>query len=226
MQENFFVFDCISIQIAPQDVSKQLGYPRANCVSAHLYAAIEQEITQALKLIEPKGAYLLLDDPARKGLELFAHAGKLVLALATIGPAVELKAKEIIKTHHSARGLIVDAVGTVAAEQTADFIERKIHEHFGSYGWNISRRYAPGYCGWDLSAQRKLFALFPDTLGIKLTESCLMIPEKSLSFVCALSKQGNFSQIKVANCKVCNQKECPYRVQPYQPISRNKINSP
>ncbi len=44
--------------------------------------------------------------------------------------------------------------------------------------------YSPGYCGWDISGQRKLFEfLKPETVGISLGESCLMQPLKSVSGV-------------------------------------------
>jgi hypothetical protein len=225
MEESFSVFDPISVEIDPEEVIRQLGYPDADHVSAKLRKSIEQETAQAQRLIEPKGTYAVLDRSRRRGLALFARAEEMVLALATIGPAVELKTRRLMEKHESTRGLILDAVGTVAAERTADSMERRIHRHFTSSGWKVSRRYAPGYCGWDVTAQKDIFAHFPDTLGIELTESCLMIPEKSLSFVSLLSKRGDFSEIKVGNCRDCKQEKCPYRLQPYEAISRDKTDS-
>jgi cobalamin-dependent methionine synthase I len=139
----------------------------------------------------------------------------IVLALATIGPAVERKAKELTNTEQSAAALIVDAIGTVAAELTADFLESKIRQDCAGWGWKVSRRYAPGYCGWGLEGQKEIFSRFPDTIGIKLTKSCLMFPEKSLSFVCMISRKGNFDKIKLQDCKRCKQKDCPYRLHSY-----------
>lgn len=216
MEESFSVFDPIGLKIDPEEVIRQLGYSHADDVSAKIRKRVEQETAQALPLIEPKGAYTVLDQSPRRGLALFARAERIVLALATIGPAVELKAKRFMKTQQSTRGLIVDAVGTVAAERTANFVERRIRRHFTSSGWKISRRYAPGYCGWDVAAQRDIFAHFPDTLGIELTDGCLMVPEKSLSFISLLSKGGDFSAIKVGNCRDCKQERCPYRLAPYK----------
>jgi len=216
MKESFFVLDRISVQIDPEEVIRQLGYPQPDCVSPGLTEIVEQETHQASRLVEPRGAYVAPDGPRQQGLALFAGAERIVLALATIGRAVELRAKELIKTHQPARGLIVDAVGTVAAEQTADSVERTVRRHFTNCGWKVSRRYAPGYCGWDVAAQKDVFACFPDTLGIELTDACLMVPEKSLSFACLLSKDGDFSAIKVAKCSECEQKRCPYRDQPHK----------
>jgi hypothetical protein len=215
MEESFSVFDPISVKIDPAEVIRQLGYSHADDVSPGVRKRIEQETAQVLRLIEPKGAYFVLDRSQRPGLSLFADAERIVLALATIGPAVELRTRKMLEMHQSTRGLIADAAGTVAAERTADFVEHRIRRHFASSGWKISRRYAPGYCGWDIAAQRDIFAHFPSTLGIELTEGCLMVPEKSLSFVSLLSKGGDFSMIKVGNCRDCKQEKCPYRLAPY-----------
>jgi hypothetical protein len=225
MEEGFFVFDPISVKIDPDEVIRQLGYSCADDVSAKIRKRVEQEMAQALRFIEPKGAYVVLDQSRRQGFELFSGAERIVLALATIGPAVETEARKLVEMHQSTRGLIVDAAGTVAAEQTADFVENRIRRHFTSSGWKISRRYAPGYCGWDVAAQKDIFAHFPDTLGIELTDGCLMVPEKSLSFVSLLSKDGDFSAIKVGNCRDCKQERCPYRLAPYKAISQNSKNS-
>jgi hypothetical protein len=221
MKENFSVFDRISIKINPVEVIRQLGYSHADDVSGRLRKRIEQETVQVLQLIEPKGAYLVLEQLQRQDFELFANAERIVLALATIGPAVELRARKMLENNESTRGLIVDAAGTIAAEQTADFVERRIRRHFTNSGFKISRRYAPGYCGWDITAQRDIFAHFPDTLGIELTESCLMVPEKSLSFVSLLSRSGDFKAIKVGDCRNCRQERCPYRLVPYEAVSQD-----
>jgi hypothetical protein len=90
-------------------------------------------------------------------------------------------------------------------------VEQQLRQEFARQGWNVSRRYAPGYCGWELEAQREIFENFPDTLGIELTTGCLMIPEKSLSFVCLMSGNGAVDAITLGDCRRCEQEACPYR---------------
>jgi hypothetical protein len=219
MKKEFVVFDEIGLELGSEGVFRQLGYPDAGAVSAGVAKKIKARISKAGSLIEPRGAYLNLSGLQRNGFELFSSAEGLVLALATIGGSLEGKAKELIESGRPADGVIIDAVGTFAAEQVADFVESRIREDFAGRGFNVSRRYAPGYCGWPVQAQRDLFSCFDDTLGISLTKACLMIPEKSLSFVCLLSKSGDFSAIKVGNCIKCSQKNCPYRLQEYQGLA-------
>jgi hypothetical protein len=216
MKQAIFVLDTSPAQVGPEDVLKQLGYPNGRLVPPATRKKVDAEIAKTLPLIEPKGAYLMLDGVPKKGFELFSDAEGIILALATIGAKVEHRAGKFVRTDRAATGLIVDAIGTTAVEQTADLLERKIHKDCADSGWRVSRRYAPGYCGWKIEAQKEIFSHFPDTLGIKLTSSCLMIPEKSLSFVCLLSREGDFSKVKVGNCKRCRQKDCPYRSEPYE----------
>lgn len=216
MKQNFFVLDKIPVQVNPEDVVKQLGYPHAESVPSAVRKKVNTRIAGTLPLIEPKAAYLTLKQVSRKEFEPFAGAEAIVLALATIGEAVESRAGELVNSQQGAAALIVDAIGTIAVEQVADFLERKIRRHCAGCGWKVSRRYAPGYCGWNIQAQREIFSHFPDTLGIKLTAGCLMIPEKSLSFVCLLSRNGDSSMVRVRQCRQCKQKDCPYRSEPYK----------
>lgn len=216
MEENFLVLDAIAVRVSLADVLLQLGYPQGTCVSSRVREKVRVQITEMWQLMEPKGAYLKLEGAPQKGFELFSQAEGIVLALATIGAAVERRAKELVDMEQGATGLIIDAIGTIAAERTADFLEGEIRRDCARSGWKVSRRYAPGYCGWKMEAQRQIFSHFPDTLGVTLTSSCLMIPEKSLSFVCLLSTNGDFSTVKVGDCRKCRQKVCPYRLEPYE----------
>jgi len=222
MEQSFFVFNLIDAPVDVEEVLKQSGYPCADRAGAGFRKRVEADLPAVLRLIEPRGAYLLVDGARRTGLDLFADAEKMVLALATIGPAIETRARTLGKDQQGAGALIVDAVGTIAAEKAADFIEGRIREHFRGQGWRVSRRYAPGYCGWDIKAQKELLAHFPDTVGIELTDSCLMLPEKSLSFVCLLGREGDFDWVKVGNCKVCRREECSYRLHQCRPDSQGE----
>ncbi len=203
MEPEFFLFDRIDIDISSDEVLTQLGYPSSNSASTRFRQRLKIELKKDITLIEPKGAYLLVD-AEKTFLVPFVHPGKMVLALATVGKPIADRAAKLIDSKLAASGLIADAVGTIAAEKTADFIESEIRHKFTDKGFKISRRFAPGYCEWDIRNQLPLLACFPDTLGISLTQSCLMVPEKSLSFLCLLNNTGDFSLYKLGNCRDCD----------------------
>ena len=80
---------------------------------------------------------------------------------------------------------IADSLGSIIAEKTADCMEVALAEYIREKNWKHTNRYSPGYCGWHVSEQQKLFPLFPVAApcGIRLTDSSLMVPIKSVSGV-------------------------------------------
>ena len=67
---------------------------------------------------------------------------------------------------------------------------------------------------WPIQAQRPLFALFGDAeqlLGVRLTDSLLMVPSKSVSGLRFPTEQT------FASCQLCPRKDCPSRQAAYDP---------
>lgn len=66
---------------------------------------------------------------------------------------------------------------------------------------------------WPLKEQRNLFKQFGDVkelIGVDLTESCLMIPVKSVSGI-LFETETNFE-----SCQLCPRENCPNRRAPYE----------
>lgn len=101
---------------------------------------------------------------------------------------------------------IADILGSVIVESLASHANKMLECIVGSVNWNITNSYSPGYCGWDVSEQHLLFSMLPDNIcGIKLTDSSLMIPIKSISAVVGI---GAKVRKKEYGCKICNKKDC------------------
>lgn len=67
---------------------------------------------------------------------------------------------------------------------------------------------------WPIEQQQELFSLFgniEELIGVKLTESSLMIPNKSVSGIYFPSEE------KFINCEYCTREDCPSRRAPYNP---------
>ena len=65
---------------------------------------------------------------------------------------------------------------------------------------------------WPIDQQRQLMALLGDPLeaiGVELTESCLMLPIKSVSGITFPTESG------WQNCQLCRNENCPERSAPY-----------
>jgi len=104
-----------------------------------------------------------------------------------------------------ADGIMLMALGEAVAEA-----ERRIEEDFhpGKTG-----RMNPGsLADWPISEQRPLFQLAggpEERIGVRLTESFLMIPAKSVSGI-------RFpTEVTYENCQLCPREVCPGRRAPY-----------
>jgi hypothetical protein len=67
---------------------------------------------------------------------------------------------------------------------------------------------------WPIEQQKELFGFFgsvEDLIGVELTDSCLMIPNKSVSGVFFVSEHG------FESCQLCRQDDCPKRRAPFDP---------
>jgi hypothetical protein len=100
-------------------------------------------------------------------------------------------------------------------------MEMAVHAAFQFLNRHISDRVVFGPVGtmdpgslqdWPLEQQRELFALLGDTqgpVGVELTDSCLMVPVKSVSGICFPS------ETHYENCQLCPRETCPGRRAPY-----------
>jgi hypothetical protein len=75
-------------------------------------------------------------------------------------------------------------------------------------------RFSPGYCGWHVTGQKKLFAaLHPEEIDITLTPSCLMKPLKSISGVIIAGDMEIFRfDDSFAFCAECSTHVCRERL--------------
>ena len=66
---------------------------------------------------------------------------------------------------------------------------------------------------WPIEGQRELFRVLGDTegtVGVRLTENCLMLPSKSVSGMLFQDHTGH------VNCALCPRENCPNRRVPYR----------
>lgn len=119
-----------------------------------------------------------------------------------------------ITREYNARGeyleaFVADAIGSLTVENAMDKIQQDLENSLNAENLKITNRYSPGYCNWSLSGQKELFALVGNnTVGIELTDSCLMNPIKSVSGIIGI---GESVKKRAYGCEICRNAECIYR---------------
>jgi len=114
---------------------------------------------------------------------VFKDAEKVALCLCTIGPDLEDEINQLMEKNEMVRALILDSLGSEAAEEVAIQSDRRLADMARELRFWPSKRYSPGYGKWDVKEQKYIFQVLPGKdIGVSLTESCMMLPRKSVSF--------------------------------------------
>ena len=208
MTEKTLSFEELGITAA--DVYEQMGYH-----DAQPDKATQQETTTILKEVSqwlrPRFSYFVVNKQPDfemgniilrqlRGSEAFA------LFICTSGLEFEAYQQRLKEQGDMVRVFIADALGSVIAEKCADQMEKALQESIDKLGWKHTNRFSPGYCGWHVSQQQLLFPLFQGhTCGVKLTDSSLMIPIKSVSGIIGLGEKVRKLEY---TCGLCDFKQC------------------
>jgi hypothetical protein len=138
----------------------------------------------------------------------------------TLGARVCLEIERLLEAHNFALGYMLDAVSSYSTDKGANAAQEIYLDLLSSRDGgqvDASMRvmpYSPGYCGWHISGQQKLFEfLKPEEIGIHLNKSFLMVPLKSISGVLvAGNKEIHWFKNNYPFCTACLSKNCRERI--------------
>jgi len=162
------------------------------------------------------------DDALLAGI--YPNADNLALFAVTMGREVSREIEELFNTNDFASGSMLDATASIAADKASEVMDALFLEDLSTRALATPGHfvfgYSPGYCGWHITAQRKLFDfLDPGTINITLNQSCLMTPLKSISGL-LVSGMGDIHLFEpvFGYCRSCMSHTCQERFR--------KISSP
>ena len=211
------------------EVIRYVGYPGGKVPSDRVQQDIDRWIDVAHERAEARASFLVLpvEQVGRRELHLRTGDGvapfkgaigeflgpvrMVALFVATAGPRIEQLASELMEQGDELAALIVNAVGAERAEAAESVVIELLREWAHPEGLAPTLPYSPGYCGMALAEQRKLFSLFGDqTVGVTLTEDCLMRPLKSVSGLIGL---GPADEVEAhgSPCDRCELYSCAMR---------------
>jgi len=144
------------------------------------------------------------------------HSEQIAVFVCTAGEGISEWSKRVLSAD-PLNGLIADILGSVVVEAAMEAIHQKLSDEATQAGLKNTNRYSPGYCGWHVSEQHKLFSLLPkDICDIRLTDTSLMLPIKSVSGFIGIGPNVRFNPY---TCDLCEATHCVYRFKK----SRNRM---
>jgi hypothetical protein len=111
--------------IPEEEVHRLLGYPPGHTIPERVQSLLTALLTEAPSLLEPRGASecFALSDAALVQLPLPGARSALsgfALGLVTIGPRLEERTTAALEAGETIEALLLDAIGSAAAEAAAD----------------------------------------------------------------------------------------------------------
>ncbi len=187
-----------SMPIRPQvrDVLIRIGAPRTQD------AALIEKAKQTIAPLRPYGLLTLMpicvqaqqvdfqgrvmrSEKLARYLQGCSHA---LLMVSTLKQTVCDRIHQLMENGQSDEGIWLDAAASVAADTGLDFMiaaqQKKLEkQRMRTLSW----RYSPGYGDLPLENQQILYDyLGAQSLGIRLTSSYMLLPEKSVMAICGV----------------------------------------
>ena len=179
-----------------------------------LLQSISNLMNESMKQIKPIAIYDVFPSKDLLPKHIFQPSEKVILAVCTIGSALENKSKIELKESNLMNGIILDAIASHATEVTAEETTKIILEKEKELIINkkYTNRFSPGYCQWLIELGQKLiFDLLPtDQIQVRLTSSFMMVPRKSISFAINIGSKVDHT-LGLKECKTCKMENCEYR---------------
>jgi hypothetical protein len=214
-------FSFASLNVTANDIEEFIGYQPGSSLDA-FKDHYETALAKAADVCQIIAGYRLFDDVeiTKKSIlidgtsfstgsivsgQLKGSSG-IAVFVCTAGHGISELAKEMTTSGDVVMAYMYDVIGSLCAEKAADRMESLLLKEFKNEGNGLSNRCSPGYCGWDVGEQRKLFSLLPEGFcGVTLSASSLMTPIKSVSGIIGYgAKVGKMER----PCKKCNHTQC------------------
>jgi hypothetical protein len=226
MTKSTFQFDFKDLKLSVPQIENVIGYKEGEDREI-VTDLIEEILKESHETCNIKAQYIIFHgvkfDNDTKSVEInnisfnirkivfgqIKKSDSVAIFLCTAGPEIGIRSRKAMQEKDLLKGYIYDVVGSEIVEAAADLMQNELEKAVISSGKKITNRYSPGYCGWDVAEQHKLFQLVPENFcKIRLTQSALMDPVKSVSGIIGIGenvKQNPYT------CNMCEMKDCIYR---------------
>jgi hypothetical protein len=160
---------------------KTLGFAVSLCECRGIYRFLDIIEKSHEKTVLSGGIVLESANLAK----LLKDSSKVVMMASTVGAEIVSETNILIEKNRAAEAVIVDAAASEMADETMNKINLLCANLAKKDGFKLTKmRFSPGYGDLPLENQKLFFkALELEKIGLKLTESLMILPEKSVTAI-------------------------------------------
>jgi len=198
------------VDVQMDEIARVLGYGFKG-IPDRVAKIIDEIERSAEGLLSTAYSYRFLSNEEIAHSDYLKCVNDIVLCLVTIGHRLENSVEEYQLSGDLSHSIILDTYGSAAAEAAADVAEEDIRKVIAAGGLKYSSRFSPGYGEWDVREQKWIVpALEGKTIGVYLTEGCMMVPRKSVTFAVTYGEEA--VELHDGNmCDACDMEDCRFR---------------
>lgn len=195
----------LPVNIPFKRIYSRMGQRVSTEISSEIKNKIDTVINDAFVICELKARYEIFNIERNDGenitfggetfvsksfCQLVKNCDEIALFAVTVGNKLPEKRQEFIDNGEMFNAVVYDAAGSEIAEEGAEYMHDFLGKIVAAKGKKImKRRFSPGYSDMSLEMQKKIFKLLkPENIGINLSPSFLMIPEKSVTAFVGIEK--------------------------------------
>lgn len=216
------------LAVRPRQVARYFGgmrYAPDPRTREHIAAAVKQGVglvrpaavtaLYRVKETAPGGKVVLAGGLTLKDAAGFHESQSVFLAaaVATLGPHLETRCRELSQKGDLFAATLMDAVGIAFLDELGAKVHHGLTRRATDLALFCSCRLGPGLNGFPFEGQRLIFNMVDAAaIGVSLNDSLVMQPVKSISFLTSLGPTpGRLPGAKCRNCTLVN---CQFRQAP------------
>ncbi|MGD8765180.1 MAG: vitamin B12 dependent-methionine synthase activation domain-containing protein [Desulfobacteraceae bacterium] len=219
--------DADRLRVSPQEVGRYAGGSRYK-LDARMKSLATTMLETARVLVKPVYTYVVhsteLINP-QKGIRLKTGSYieipeeendpqivSLAAVVCTLGSALEKETHRLMENGDLLTAMFLDAAGVAKLEMLAHMARIYIKNMAAEVGLFTGCPFGPGYNNMPVDSQSILFDhLDAESIGVRLNESGVMLPMKSISFWLRVTRDEKAAEGYGYKCQKCEMQNCLYR---------------
>jgi hypothetical protein len=220
------------LNVSPHEIGRYAGGSNYK-LDAGMKTLAENSLETATRLIKPVFAYAVhsvktnnlknsaqlqngscIEIPAD---EVDPETAALTAVVCTLGPGLEDETHRLMQKGDLLIAMFLDAAGVAQLEMLAHGARQHIRQKASEKDLFTGCPFGPGYNDMPLDSQSQLFAhVDAKSIGVRLNESGVMLPMKSVSFWLRVTHNKKAAEDHGYKCRKCDMANCLYRKVPFQ----------